>query len=949
MQIKTLIHPLQGCSPSLIILNKTPALARFQSSFSPPSLRFFTTNILHRGVKTSCISPGKELIFGENCDNSISLSKNEEEKEEEEEEEVEMEVKRGGLEKQSIWSQMKEIVMFTGPATGLWLCGPLMSLIDTAVIGQGSSVELAALVQHQISVLLFVGLACGFLMLLFTRFFGSWALTGMCTWYRQQIHMFSLGMKDSLGPLKALAVASAINGIGDVALCSFLGYGIAGAAWATMVSQVVSAYMMIQSLNNKGYNAFSFSVPSTNELATILGLAGPVFITMIAKVAFYSLIIYFATSMGTNTVAAHQVMIQTYGMCSVCGEPLSQTAQSFMPELIYGVNRSLVKARMLLKSLLLIGSTLGLVLGTIGASVPWFFPNIFTSDKSVIQEMHKVLIPYILAIVVSPSTHSLEGTLLAGRDVKFFSISMSGCFLLGALVLLFASRGYGLPGCWFALVCFQSARFLLSLWRLLSPDGTLYSEDLNRLKLLSQSLTSCSKTFLISTTLQWHSSLLPSRLCVFAPKDHQKRFITTCLSSSQEFASENDISDTSVSLSAEKEEEEKAVEVKTEGLADPSIWNQIKEIMKFTGPATGLWICGPLMSLIDTAVIGQGSSLELAALVQHQISVLLFVGLACGFSMLIFTKFFGMQALSAFTGSKNVHILPAANKYVQIRGLAWPAVLTGWVAQSASLGMKDSWGPLKALVVASAVNGIGDIVLCRFLGYGIAGAAWATMASQKGYNAFAISIPLPSELLAIFELAAPVFVMMMSKVAFFTLLTYFATSMGTITLAAHQVMIQTLMMCTVWGEPLAQTAQSFMPEFLYGMNRNLAKARMLLKSLVIIGAILGVLLAIVGTSVPWLFPNIFTPDKVIVQEMHKVLVAYFVALIVTPAILSLEGTLLAGRDLKFVSFSMSGCFSLGSLALLTRFFLAFQRLLSPTGILFSENVSKHQLEKLKAA
>lgn len=73
--------------------------------------------------------------------------------------------------------------------------------------------------------------------------------------------------------------------------------------------------------------------------------------------------------------------------------------------------------------------------------------------------------------------------------------------------------------------------------------------------------------------------------------------------------------------------------------------------------------------------------------------------------------------------------------------------------------------------------------------------------------------------------------------------------MGTITLAAHQVslissfaplvrevvfihinnllftqvMIQTLMMCTVWGEPLAQTAQSFMPEFLYGMNRNLAK------------------------------------------------------------------------------------------------------------------------------
>lgn len=47
-----------------------------------------------------------------------------------------------------------------------------------------------------------------------------------------------------------------------------------------------------------------------------------------------------------------------------------------------------------------------------------------------------------------------------------------------------------------------------------------------------------------------------------------------------------------------------------------------------------------------------------------------------------------------------------------------------------SLGMKDSWGPLKALAVASVVNGIGDIVLCTFLGYGIAGAAWATLVSQ---------------------------------------------------------------------------------------------------------------------------------------------------------------------------------------------------------------------------
>ncbi|CAK9326488.1 unnamed protein product [Citrullus colocynthis] len=123
-------------------------------------------------------------------------------------------------------------------------------------------------------------------------------------------------------------------------------------------------------------------------------------------------------------------------------------------------------------------------------------------------------------------------------------------------------------------------------------------------------------------------------------------------------------------------------------LGSIGLLNQMKEIVTFTGPAIGLWICGPLMSLIDTAVIGQGSAIELAALgpatvlcdytsyvfmflsiatsnmvatalakqdkneVQHHISVLLFVGLMSGFLMLLVTKLLGLVAL---TGKKLLH------------------------------------------------------------------------------------------------------------------------------------------------------------------------------------------------------------------------------------------------------------------------------------------------------
>ena len=80
-------------------------------------------------------------------------------------------------------------------------------------------------------------------------------------------------MKDSLGPLKALLIASVINGVGDVVLCTFLGYGIAGAAWATAVSQVCLmhlSFLLFCILMCPASNAFVIATYLTNLLCTHL-------------------------------------------------------------------------------------------------------------------------------------------------------------------------------------------------------------------------------------------------------------------------------------------------------------------------------------------------------------------------------------------------------------------------------------------------------------------------------------------------------------------------------------------------------------------------------------------------------------------------------------------------------------------------------------------------------
>lgn len=53
-----------------------------------------------------------------------------------------------------------------------------------------------------------------------------------------------------------------------------------------VIFQVIAAYMMIETLNKKGYKAFSLTVPSLNELVQIFGLAAPVFVTMMSKVSY---------------------------------------------------------------------------------------------------------------------------------------------------------------------------------------------------------------------------------------------------------------------------------------------------------------------------------------------------------------------------------------------------------------------------------------------------------------------------------------------------------------------------------------------------------------------------------------------------------------------------------------------------------------------------------------
>ena len=226
-------------------------------------------------------------------------------------------------------------------------------------------------------------------------------------------------------------------------------------------------------------------------------------------------------------------------------------------------------------------------------------------------------------------------------------------------------------------------------------------------------------------------------------------------------------------------------------LEAPTLWQMIR----FAIPATGVWLCSPLLSLIDTSTVGllagtthqaalnpavavteysalciaflytgttnlmararvaaaqstnnngapnnNNNSVQSTLLGSLQLST--YVGLALGLVLFLGAPQGVRLLLGSSSALQNPAVVEAAATYVRIRALGMPAAAWIGTAQAACLGLQDATSPLAVLVAAAVVNLLGDLLLVRqshiaWLG-GAAGAAWATTLSQ--YAAVALFV-----------------------------------------------------------------------------------------------------------------------------------------------------------------------------------------------------------------
>ena len=343
-----------------------------------------------------------------------------------------------------------------------------------------------------------------------------------------------------------------------------------------------------------------------------------------------------------------------------------------------------------------------------------------------------------------------------------------------------------------------------------------------------------------------------------------------------------------------------------------------REIVRIGLPALGALAADPLVSLVDTAFIGRLGAEALAsvaiasAIYAAVFAVFNFLGYAVtpfvaqsigagdraeagrftvaalaisvvgGVVAALALIVFAAPLLRAFGAGADV--LASATTYLRIRAFGVPALLVILVGHGAFRGYQDTRTPLIVTLGLNGVNLVLDPILIFGFGWGVAGAAWATVVAQWfGAAWFAVLFfwSRRSEMAigvgrlrrsAVGSLAVAGRAMILRNAALLTALTaatIVAARIGTASVAAHQVAMQLWIFMALVIDAFAIAGQAIVGKELGAGSR--AVARAISNRLLALGFSFGVVLALGLAAIsPWL-GSWFTSDRAVIVAFASIL------------------------------------------------------------------------------
>ena len=370
----------------------------------------------------------------------------------------------------------------------VWVLGQTQSAISALVsqyLGKDNLDGIKALpmqamyVNVSISILVLVT-SLAFKTEIFKLMNASGPLLEMCTQYFSiRIWGFPLtlftfgvfrGLQNTLWPMLVALTGAFLN----IGLDFILVYGIEGfiepmflegAAWASLISQIVMAVFALSLLFLKTNFPLIVKGPIHPELKNIIGMSANLFVRSLALNTALILSVREATAMGTTYIGAHTILLNLWLFSAFFIEGYGTAGNSIGGKLLGAKNYTQLWE--LGKKVAFFGFVMGSILLVIGTIFYRNIGGLFSENEGTLLAFEGVFFILLICLPTNGVAFVLDGMFKGLGEMKFLRnvllLTSFGVFV--PLVFWSNKMNWGLTGIWVAFGCWMVARGLALIWK----------------------------------------------------------------------------------------------------------------------------------------------------------------------------------------------------------------------------------------------------------------------------------------------------------------------------------------------------------------------------------------------------------------------------------------------------------------------------------------------------
>ncbi len=271
------------------------------------------------------------------------------------------------------------------------------------------------------------------------------------------------GLQNTFWPMVVAMVGASLNIILDFAFVYGIeGYlpamHIKGAAWASLISQIVMALMALVLLITKAKIHLKIDFKIHPEISRLVSMSGNLFLRALSLNVALLMAVRHATNLGDTYIAAHAIAINIWLFTAFFIDGYASAGN------IYGGRlkgaKDYKQLSILVKKVTQYGLFVGVILMLLGTLFYKEAGEMFTNNKEVLEAFYAMFFMVILVQPANVIAFVLDGVFKGLGEMKYLRNLLFLSTFLGFLPTLFISQymGWGLIGIWVAFAVWLTFR-----------------------------------------------------------------------------------------------------------------------------------------------------------------------------------------------------------------------------------------------------------------------------------------------------------------------------------------------------------------------------------------------------------------------------------------------------------------------------------------------------------